>query len=113
MLPQRRCVSIGQGFAKESGQATDKEEVAADSPNIPRYTTKDICLPPNPPPLQFRRYFAKDNWNILDTLSILCVLVAFFFRLLAFLKDTYTDATLLSGIIQQARDQYDLDPSAP
>ena len=49
----------------------------------------------------------------MDTLSILGVLVAFFFRLLAFLKDTYTDAMLLTGIIQQARDQYDLNPSAP
>lgn len=29
------------------------------------------------------RYFTQDNWNILDTLSITSILVAFIFRMLA------------------------------
>lgn len=47
------------------------------------------------------RYFAKDNWNILDTASILCVLIAFIFRLMAYAKELYTEDTIFNNAFTQ------------
>ncbi|CAM9995089.1 unnamed protein product, partial [Ectocarpus sp. 12 AP-2014] len=44
-----------------------------------------------------RRYFSKDNWNILDTASIFCVMLAFVFRIIAYIADFAQAATTILG----------------
>ncbi|CAM9651710.1 unnamed protein product [Ectocarpus fasciculatus] len=44
-----------------------------------------------------RRYFSKDNWNILDTASIFCILLAFTFRIIAYIEDFNQAATTILG----------------
>lgn len=55
-------------------------------------------------PLVISRYFSKDNWNILDTASILFVLVTFVCRMVAYLEDLATAAVNILGnsVIGQA-----------
>lgn len=65
------------------------------------FRTCNFGFVPTDTPVLLRRYFATDNWNILDTASVLCVLVAFIFRLIAYAKDLYTEDNIFNNAFTQ------------
>lgn len=71
-------------------------------------------LPPALLSIDHNRYFTKDNWNILDTTSIVCVLFAFSFRMVAYIKDlSINDAIFNNTVTQYVSKQFVYPPPPP